>query len=213
MVVRTSPGAGECLFLIWYEVNLKYYSLIFNPAGRHYQELKTCLASSFEDIFFDEDAICMEHNSRDFERRVRIVNENAEAVCDFLHSRSIAAGVPSSVIKEILYPKWIARDNYERCRVKDGGFGGLFSITFTTIAASTTFFDNLSCYKGGTFGTNFTLACPYTIIAHYAELEWVAEYGLEENLVRMNVGMEEKVDILHCIEVALKAAQATATSM
>jgi cystathionine gamma-synthase len=171
------------------------------------------LVSSYEDIYFEEDAICMELNSRDFERRIRVVNENAEAVCDFLHSRSVAGGVPSSVIKDILYPKWTTRDKYDHCRAKDGGgFGGLFSITFTTAAASTTFFDNLSCYKGGTFGTNFTLACPYTVIAHYSELEWVAEYGLEETLVRVNVGMEAKVDIVRCIEVALKAAQATSTS-
>ncbi len=28
--------------------------------------------------------------------------------------------------------------------------------------------------KGPGFGTNFTLACPYTLLAHYTELEWAA---------------------------------------
>jgi cystathionine gamma-synthase len=167
------------------------------------------MTASYEDVYFDEDVIFMERNSRDFESRIAVIDENAETVCDFLRSHSIAGGVPSSVIKEIFYPKWITRDKYEHCRVKGGGFGGLFSITFTTAAASTAFFDTLTCYKGPSLGTNFTLACPYTILAHYTELEWAAEYGVEETLVRISVGMEEKETLLHCLEAALQAAQGT----
>ncbi|KIM91325.1 hypothetical protein PILCRDRAFT_810588 [Piloderma croceum F 1598] len=199
-------------------------SLTFNPAGRHYQQLKTRLTSLYEDVYFDEDVICMELNSRDLEKRTSVIDVNTEAVCDFLRSHSIAGGMSSSVIKDILYPKWITRDKYDHCRVKqrkrdvgeegrDGGFGGLFSITFTTAAASATFFDTLSCYKGPSLGTNFTLACPYTILAHYSELEWAAKYGVEETLVRISVGMEDKEALLRCMEAALKAAQVTSTSL
>ena len=182
------------------------------------------MLSSYEDTYFNEDVIAMEYNSRDFKKRISVINENAEVVCDFIRSRSIAGGMPSSVIKEILYPKWTTRDKYDVCRVKhsklgvrdegrEGGFGGLFTINFTTAAASTTFFDTLSCYKGPSFGTNFTLACPYTILAHYRELEWAAEYGVEETLVRISIGIEEKVCVLGWLEDALKAAQRTSTSM
>jgi len=45
--------------------------------------------------------------------------------------------------------------------------------------------------KGQSLGTNFTYACPYTILAHYFELEWAAEYGVKEGLVRTSVGVEE----------------------
>jgi cystathionine gamma-synthase len=175
-------------------------------------------------VYFDEDVICMELNSRDLEKRISVIDVNAEAVCDFLRSHSIAGGMSSSVIKDIFYPKWITRDKYDHCRIKqskqdaggegrDGGFGGLFSITFTTAAASTTFYDTLSCYKGPSLGTNFTLACPYTILAHYSELEWAAKYGVEETLVRISVGMEDKEALLRCMEAALKAAQVTSTSL
>ena len=201
---------------------MPYYSLVLNPVGRHYRQLKTYLASSYEDLYFDEDVLHMERNSRDFERRIGVIDENAEVVCDFLRSHSIAGGMPSSAIKDIFYPKWETRDRYEHCRVKhrrgdpgndriDGGFGGLFSVTFTTAAASTAFFDALSCYKGPSLGTNFTLACPYTILAHYGELEWAAEYGVEETLVRVSIGMEEQETLLRCLGGALKAAQGTAT--
>ena len=33
--------------------------------------------------------------------------------------------------------------------------------------------------QGPGFGTNFTLACPYTLLAHYHELDWAASCGVE----------------------------------
>jgi cystathionine gamma-synthase len=202
---------------------LRCYSLVLNPARRHYEKLKAHMATSYEDSYFDEDAIYMERNSRNFKRRIGIIDDNTEAVCDFLHSRSVASGATSSVLKDVFYPKWMTRDKYDICRIKDrkpdaensrkeGGFGGLFSVTFTTAAASRAFFDTMSCLKGPSLGTNFTLACPYTILAHFLELEWAAQYGVEETLVRVSVGMEDRASLLSCFEAALKAAEGTSDS-
>ena len=176
----------------------------------------------FEDFYFDEDAIYMERNSRDFKQRIRLIDSNAEAICDFLRRRSLAGGGDSSsVIKEVFYPKYITPENYNHCRIKDhssrdgkavGGYGGLFSLTFTSLKASLAFFDALPCYKGPSLGTNFTLACPYTILAHFNELEWAAEFGVEEGLVRISVGTENTDDLLRNFEVALVAAEAAITS-
>jgi len=80
-------------------------------------------------------------------------------------------------------------------------------LTFTSHLASHTFFDALSCYKGPSLGTNFTLACPFTILAHYTELEWAAKYGVEEGLVRISVGMEQTSDLLLSFEKALHVAE------
>jgi cystathionine gamma-synthase len=189
-------------------------SLVLNPQGRYYKTLKDHLDSTFEDIYFDEDAIYLERNSRDFKRRIWRINTNTEAVCDFLCSRSIAGGdtSPDAVIKQVFYPKYSTPENYERCRKKkgedeEGGYGGLFSLTFTSRAASEAFFDALQCFKGPSLGTNFTLACPYTILAHYGELDWAAGFGVEVGLVRVSVGMEDKEDLLKLFEVALNAAQ------
>lgn len=157
----------------------------------------------------------MERNSRDFQRRVKVIDINTEAVCDFLQSRSLVAGAPSPVIKEVFYPKFITPEHYNHCRIKaatpeagkGGGFGGLFSLTFTSSTASEAFFDALPCYKGPSLGTNFTLACPFTILAHFTELDWAAQYGVEEGLVRVSVGMEDKELLLRSFETALKAAE------
>ena len=170
------------------------------------------MTATYEDTYFDEDAVFMERNSRDFTRRIRIIDENTLAVCDLLRSRSIAGGtsLPSPAIKEVFYPKYITPENYLACKLPEGGYGGLFSLTFTSNAASQAFFDNMPFQKGPSLGTNFTLACPYTILAHYMELGWAAEYGVEEGLVRISVGMEEREGLLEGFMVALRAAEAAA---
>ncbi|KAG1851949.1 pyridoxal phosphate-dependent transferase [Suillus subluteus] len=185
-------------------------SLILNPQGRHYATLKAYMSATYEDTYFDEDAVFMERNSRNFIRRIRVIDENTLAVCEYLRSRSISGGttVSSPAIKEVFYPKYITPENYLSCKLPEGGYGGLFSLTFTSLAASQAFFDNMPFQKGPSLGTNFTLACPYTILAHYLELGWAAEYGVEEGLVRISVGMEEREGLLEGFKFALRAAEA-----
>lgn len=186
-------------------------SLVLNPQGRYYTAMKQYLSTNYEDVYFNEDALFMERNSRDFSQRVRIIDANTEDICDYLRARSLSGGTQRGdriAIKEVYYPKYSCPSNYAICRLPEGGYGGLFSLTFTSLAASRAFFDALPCLKGPSLGTNFTLACPYTILAHYNELEWAAEYGVEEGLVRISVGMEEKEVLMRCFEVALKAAEA-----
>jgi cystathionine gamma-synthase len=56
-------------------------------------------------------------------------------------------------------------------------------------------------------GTNFTLTSPYTILAHYAELEWAAQFGVERGLVRISVGLEETERIVGVFKSALEAVE------
>jgi len=164
----------------------------------------------FQDFYFDQDAIFMERNSREFRQRIKAIDGNAEAVCDYLQD---IRNRPDSVIKDVFYPKFVTPENYEICRIKEGGgYGGLFSVTFKSLDASKAFFDALEVHKGPSLGTNFTLACPYTIIAHFAELEWVAQYGVEAGLVRISVGQEDPALLLEKMRKALDAAEAAVRS-
>lgn len=183
-----------------------FFSLVLNPNSRHYASLKEHLSQTYVDTYFSEDAIYMERNSRDFQRRIHVIDKNTEIICDFLRSRSVAGGYSPKddqrgvAIKEVYYPKYITRENYTLCRTSspplnstsatNNGFGGLFSLTFTSLLASSTFFDALPCYKGPSLGTNFTLVCPFTILAHYGELEWAEKWGVERGLVRVSVGLD-----------------------
>lgn len=192
--------------------------MILNPQGRHYAALKVKQAETFEDVYFDEDAIYMERNSRDFKQRIDIIDANALAVCEFLRSRSLVTGARNVVIKEVWYPKYITPEHYEHCRIKAsgsedgkaGGYGGLFSLTFTCEEASKAFFDTLPCFKGPSLGTNFTLACPFTILAHYTELDWAEQFGVERGLVRVSVGMESPDTLIQAFTSAVEAAESAA---
>ncbi|KAG2356099.1 pyridoxal phosphate-dependent transferase [Suillus spraguei] len=176
-------------------------SLILNPQSRHYAALKAHMSATYEDTYFDEDAVFMERNSRNFARRIRIIDENTLAVCE--------RNIPTITRHQRgLLPKIHHARKLLLMQAPGGRLRGLFSLTFTSPAASLAFFDNMPFQKGPSLGTNFTLACPYTILAHYLELGWAAEYGVEEGLVRISVGMEEREGLLEGFKAALRAAEA-----
>ena len=203
---------------------------MINPRGMFYSSLKRTLQSKFEDAYFGDDAVVMERNSRQFEQRIKTINENAVVLCEYLRSRSLmdtdiktmdqsmqAPGMQivkdTRVIKHIFYPKWTTRSNYDLCRntsalaTNEPNFGGLFSLTFTSMAASEAFFNTLRCHKGPSLGTSFTLVCPYTLLAHYFEMDWAAKYGVEEGLVRVSVGTEDINQLMGWFTEAVKAAE------
>ncbi|KAK4694899.1 hypothetical protein P7C71_g2754, partial [Lecanoromycetidae sp. Uapishka_2] len=187
----TKVFTGEC--------NVMGGSSVLNPQSRYYSRLKEFMASDYEDNYWHEDAIFMERNSRDFVSRIARMNQNAEAVCDTLQT--------SPIVKEVYYPKYSpTRANYDYCRNPNGGYGGLLSVTFKTTAQAVTFFDKLETAKGPSLGTNFTLSSPYVILAHYGELEWAAQYGIEADLVRISVGLEDAADLRAKVERALAVA-------
>lgn len=216
-------------------------SLTLNPASPHYNDLKATLQQTYEDNYYAQDAIFMERNSRDFKARVNKINQNTEALCEFLRSHTVTTGKAVTegkqpVVTGVFYPKYITPQNYEaRMRhcssnmsgstgdlaastastdsmtedIKPG-YGSLFSLTFTTIEASKAFFDALKCCKGPSLGTNFTLACPYTVLAHYLELDWAKSWEVEEGLVRVSIGLEDLSTLMEWFTYALQEAEAKA---
>jgi cystathionine gamma-synthase len=192
--------------------------MVINPQSRHYGVLKA--NAPVKDWYWSEDAVYMERNSRDFAPRVKVMDDSAEALCEMLRARSAAFLSQHSanfdprshdgrpiVVKDVYYPKYVAKDNYDARRLPDGGYGGLFSVTMTSPLASRVFFNSLPCAKGPSLGTNFTLACPYTVLAHYLELDWAASFGVEEGLIRVSVGLEDREGLLKGFEGALKKAE------
>jgi cystathionine gamma-synthase len=53
------------------------------------------------------------------------------------------------------------------------------------------FYDGLDVAKGPSLGTNFTLICPYTLLAHYHELDFALSCNVPPNLIRIAVGLED----------------------
>lgn len=173
-------------------------SAVYNPKGRMYRSLKKTLDIEYEDNYWAEDAVFLERNSRDFVSRIARVNVNAEAIADALHS--------SPIVKEVYYPKYRpSKSYYEQCRNANGGYGGLLSVTFRHAEEAILFFDALEVQKGPSLGTNFTLSCPFVILAHYNELDWAAQYGVDANLVRISIGLENPAELKAIFDGALNA--------
>ena len=194
--------------------------LVLNPRGRHYQKLKDTLQVFYEDGFWGEDAIYLERNSRDFERRVQTTNRSALDICTYLQSQSLETWPNSAsdppyndlkckVIKKVYYPAFVTPDTYEEYKLPhpNSGYGQLISLTFTHPAAARAFFDALGSEKGPSFGANFTLSSPAVILAHYTEMEWAQGYGVDPDLVRISVGLEDASVLRGWIEHALEAAR------
>ncbi|KAJ6611962.1 pyridoxal phosphate-dependent transferase [Mycena sp. CBHHK59/15] len=184
-------------------------ALMLNPASRFYAQFKTYMEATYEDSYFDNEALVMELNSREVVSRTAIVNRNAEALADMLHAR---AAQDNSVVAAVHYPKYRTRENYDRCRnplaeqagLASTGYGPLLAVTFKSLAAAKRFYSALRCYKGATLGTVFTLATAFTAIAVPPdEMQWAKDHGVEESLVRFSVGMEDTAAVLECVSNAL----------
>jgi cystathionine gamma-synthase len=186
----TKIFSGDC--------NVMGGSAIFNPNSRYYAALKEWARTEYEDTYWPEDVIFMERNSRDFLSRIDRINANAEAICDVLKG--------SPLVKSIFYPKCNAsKANYEVCKLPSGGYGGLLSVVFHRHEQAVAFYDAVDTAKGPSLGTNFTLTSPYVLLAHYQELDWAEEFGVERDLIRISVGLEETEHIVDVFKAALKA--------
>ncbi|KAL1844133.1 hypothetical protein VTJ49DRAFT_4985 [Mycothermus thermophilus] len=186
------------------DANVMGGSAIFNPNSRYYAALKAWAKTEYEDTYWPEDVMFMERNSRDFVSRIERINANAEAICDVLRT--------SPLVKRLFYPRFNESSaNYEACRLPNGGYGGLLSVVFHRKEQAVAFYDAVDTAKGPSLGTNFTLTSPYVILAHYQELDWAEQYGVERDLIRVSVGLEETEHIVKVFKEALKVAEAVET--
>ncbi|GAB0131869.1 Folylpolyglutamate synthetase [Epichloe bromicola] len=181
-------------------------SAILNPKSKYYTILKGGMNEVYEDTYWAEDVVFMERNSRDFLHRVDRINANAEAICATL--------VKHASVKQIFYPKYnSSREHYDEFKLPDRGYGGLLSIVFENKTQAQTFYDSMEIAKGPSLGTNFTLCSPYVLLAHYQELAWAAQFGVQEDLVRVSVGLEDTDLLERTFMKALKATEASPNSV
>ena len=179
--------------------NVAAGALILNRHKPHYARLRQALESEFEDILFHDDAVVLEQNSRDYAERIAVINRNSLCVSEFLQ------GHPA--IEAVWYPAHVTRNHYTAYQRPGAGFGGLMSIVLKDAARTTPgFFDALEIPKGPNLGTNFTLCCPYTILAHYNELDFAEACGISSHLIRVSIGMESVDWITDRFQAALQVS-------
>ncbi|MDF7826174.1 aminotransferase class I/II-fold pyridoxal phosphate-dependent enzyme [Pontiellaceae bacterium B12227] len=172
-------------------------ALILNSKAPFAAAFREQLQSIYEpDAFHAADVIQLEKDSRDFRERVEQINTSSLAVCEYLKNHT--------AVETVYYPAFTDREMYDRFRRPEGGYGGLFSFVLKEAEKHTeAVYDALEITKGPNLGTSFSLCCPFTLLAHYDELEWAESAGASRWLIRISVGTEQVDELIARLERAL----------
>jgi cystathionine gamma-synthase len=174
-------------------------AIILNPESTCHAALRQALAGEYEDLVCGDDALVLEANSRDYTARAARCGQTAERLAEFLHQHP--------AVERLYYPRYQTAELYQRYQRPGGTASSLLSFILkrrreTTAAC----FDALRVCKGPNLGTNYTLCCPYAILAHYQELETVERMGVSRYLLRVSVGLEDADDLIARFRAALPPA-------
>ncbi len=165
------------------------------------EQMRELLSDDWSLFLLPEDAAVLVGNAADFTERMPRLNANAERLFDYLNARPEVA--------RVWYPRSETPEHYDSLMRSDRqgvGHSTLISLLLRNPGKSSPrFYDALRVNKGPSLGTNFTLACPYVLLAHYHELEWAAECGVDQHLIRISVGLEDWDDLRDRFDQAFSA--------
>lgn len=162
--------------------------------------LREALAADAADCspLYVADAEVLLSNLKGYPKRMESANANGLALAAWL------AAHPA--VEQVWHPSLTTPENYQAAMRKGGGFGGLLSFVLKAEKKTPKVYDALRLSKGPSFGTPFTLVCPYTLLAHYRELEWAEGCGVPANLLRVSCGVEPFETLQAAFEEALAQA-------
>jgi cystathionine gamma-synthase len=174
-------------------------AVVCSPRSARHDELHAILSAGHEELLWGDDAVVLEAQGRGFADRMRRHNENGLSIAERLRAH------PS--VERVWYPKWETAEAYDAVRRPGGGWGALMSFLPKRAAETAPgVYDRLEVSKGPSLGAVFTLASPFTLMAHYGELDWAESCGVPRHLIRLSVGLEDPDDLWMRIERALATA-------
>lgn len=133
---------------------------------------------------------------QEYEVRMQKISKNASQLYDYLKKQDFVEKI-YSVYEE---KSW---QNFQKIR-KNNNHIGLITVVFNKELAEC--YDTLNFSKGPSLGTEFTLAMPYTYLAHYDLLQteegrkFLENAGLDARIIRISVGTEPIDDIINEFE-------------
>jgi cystathionine gamma-synthase len=170
--------------------------VIVNGDSPFHDEFAAFLQANADHTLWRGDAVALEKNSRDFVQRVKTMSRNSVALYEFLSEHPAVERVYHSIADESgMY------DHFQRA---DGGHGSLLSFVLKDRSRAPAVYDAMEFCKGPSLGTNYSLTCPYTLLAHYEELDWAASCGVDRSLIRFSVGLEPEEVIIGRMKRALE---------
>ena len=147
-----------------------------------------------------DDIKTLTRNLKNFEIRMKKINQNALKVAKYLDNH------PS--VKKVYYPFLKTDHNYNIAKKYLNGGSGLISFTLndSTKENAENFYNNikLPILKGPSLGSEKTLLSPYVIMAHFNDpKEKLKQMGLDFYLMRLSIGIDSLEKIIRSLDEAL----------
>jgi cystathionine gamma-synthase len=111
-------------------------------------------------------------------------------------------------VKKVFWAYQKGSGQFFKQRAGDGRPGCV--VSFEVNGNFESFYNQLQMLKSPSFGTEFSLCCPYVYLAHYKllqskeGLDILNKAGISPQLCRLSVGLENPEDIIQTLQVALQ---------
>lgn len=171
-------------------------SVILNEDSPYHDDFAAFLRENGDNDLWRGDAVALEMNSRDYVERVKVMGRNSVALYEFLAEHPAVGKVFHSITDR--------SGIYDHLLKEDGGHGCLLSFVLKDSGKAPAVYDAMEFCKGPSLGTNFSLVCPYTLLAHYDELAWAESCGVDRTLIRVSCGLEPAEVIVDRMKRALE---------
>lgn len=174
-------------------------ALALNSESPHYGEL-VLRTSSFYQPPYGRDLARLAEQMEGAPGEVIRMDANARRLADYLNAHA--------AVKKVHYTGY--SDHFSEV-AKSPGSGGAM-ITIELYGDIEPFYDALDLMKGPSFGTSFTLVCPFMYLAHYDLVTteegrgFLRSIGIDPDLIRISVGTEPIDQIIATFERALTAS-------
>jgi len=172
-------------------------ALAVNPASPHAAELATLVPDEVV-APYRRDIARLAYEIDSMSEVAERVNANALALAAYLER--------SEKIERVYWPMQAgSEDHFRKIARHEMALGSIITLDLAVPLAD--FYDAATVVKGPSFGTNYTLMCPFLYLAHYdlASTEQgraqLRSWGLNPELIRLSVGEESLEDILAALRL------------
>ncbi|PXA03778.1 hypothetical protein DDZ13_10855 [Coraliomargarita sinensis] len=174
-------------------------ALAVNPDSAFYGDL-VLRTSSFYMPPYKRDLSRLAYEMSRAPEIIARMNENAARLCGFLRKHPAIKKVFAAGSEEPM-----------NAATKTDVPGGVV-ITVEFVGDMAKFYDAVNIMKGPSFGTRYTLLCPFMYLAHYDLVTteegraWLRSIGIDPDLIRISVGEEDYEAIENTFREALDAS-------
>ncbi|MEJ6524590.1 MAG: PLP-dependent transferase [Opitutales bacterium] len=152
---------------------------------------------------FKRDLLRLCEQLPNYPKFVEKTNQTLIQVVEFLESHP--------AVKKVFWAYQKGSDEFFKQMAGDGSPGCV--VSFEVKGNFESFYNQLQMLKSPSFGTEFSLCCPYVYLAHYKllqtkeGLEILNKGGISPHLCRLSVGLENPEDIIQTLQDALQGME------